>query len=313
MAEFLTDRDYNLLLETRVRHPRAVAKAAAARRRRPLINEQGTLFLVAADHAARGQFAVGADEMSMADRRALLTRLLIALSRPGVDGVVATADVAEDLLLLGALDGKVVIGSMNRGGLQGSTFEMDDRFTGYSVAGIQAGELDGGKMLLRLDDSSVGSVSTLEACSRAVSSLATAGLLAMVEPLPVTSRNGALRPDTDPDRVARAIAVASGLGTTSAYTWLKVPVVAEMSRVMAATTLPAVILGGDVNPAAGLGAMGWKQALAVDNVRGIVAGRTMLYPADGDVAAAVDYAAGLLATSSGLACASAQPATGEVR
>jgi hypothetical protein len=156
-------------------------------------------------------------------------------------------------------------------------------------------------MLLRLDDSSADSVSTLEACSRAVSSLAAAGLLAMIEPLPMTRKNGGLRPDTDPDRVARAIAVASGLGTSSAYTWLKVPVVAEMNRVMAATTLPATILGGDVNPAVGLGAMGWEQALAVHNIRGIVAGRTMLYPADGDVASAVDYAAGLLEANSGLA------------
>ena len=268
----LSDRDYDLLLETRVRHPGAVAKAAGTRRRRPVIKERGTLFLIAADHAARGQLAVGPDAMTMANRRTLLTRLLIALSRPGVDGVVATADVVEDLLLLGALHDKVVIGSMNRGGLQGSAFEMDDRFTGYSVAGILAASLDGGKMLLRLDDNSADSVSTLEACSRAVSSLAAAGLLAMIEPLPMIRKNGALRPDTDPDRVARAIAVASGLGTSSAYTWLKVPVVAEMSRVMAATTLPAAILGGDVDPTVGLGAMGWEQALAIRNVRGIVAG-----------------------------------------
>jgi hypothetical protein len=42
--------------------------------------------------------------------------LVLALSHPGVDGVLATADIVEDLLLLRALDGKVVIGSMNRGG-----------------------------------------------------------------------------------------------------------------------------------------------------------------------------------------------------
>ena len=33
---------------------------------------------------------------------------------------------------MGALEDKVVIGSMNRGGLQGATFELDDRFTGYT-------------------------------------------------------------------------------------------------------------------------------------------------------------------------------------
>ena len=42
----------------------------------------------------------------------------------------------------------------------------------------------------------------------------------------------------------KAISVASALGTTSAYTWLKVPVVEDMERVLAASTLPALILGG---------------------------------------------------------------------
>jgi 5-deoxy-glucuronate isomerase len=74
----------------------------------------------------------------MADRYDLLSRLLIALGRPGVDGLLATADIVEDLLLLGALDGKIVIGSMNRGGLQDAVFELDDRFTGYDAATIAA-------------------------------------------------------------------------------------------------------------------------------------------------------------------------------
>ena len=72
----------------------------------------------------------------MASRTELLDRLVTALSRPGVDGLLATADIAEDLLLLGALEDKVVFASMNRGGLQGSVFEMDDRLTGYDVAGV---------------------------------------------------------------------------------------------------------------------------------------------------------------------------------
>ena len=63
----------------------------------------------------------------MASRTDLLERLLTALARPGVDGLLATADIIEDMLLLGALEGKVVFASMNRGGLQGSVFEMDDR------------------------------------------------------------------------------------------------------------------------------------------------------------------------------------------
>ena len=52
-----------------------------------------------------------------------------------MNGVLGTPDVLEDLLLLGALDDKVVIGSMNRGGLAGTAFEIDDRFTAYDARG----------------------------------------------------------------------------------------------------------------------------------------------------------------------------------
>jgi hypothetical protein len=85
--------------------------------------------------------------MAMADRAELLRRVRTALSRPGVDGFLGTPDLVEDLLLTGALEGKIVIGSMNRGGLTGTVFEIDDRFTGYDAAAIAAAGLDGGKML----------------------------------------------------------------------------------------------------------------------------------------------------------------------
>ena len=60
------------------------------------------------------------------------------LQHPDVDGVLGTPDIVEELLLLGALEDKVVIGSMNRGGLDGATWTMDDRFTGYDAASIAA-------------------------------------------------------------------------------------------------------------------------------------------------------------------------------
>ena len=92
-------------------------------------------MIVACDHPARGALGAPGNPMAMASRTELLERLVTALSRPGVDGLLATADIAEDLLLLGALEGKLVFSSMNRGGLQGSAFEVDDRSTGYDVQG----------------------------------------------------------------------------------------------------------------------------------------------------------------------------------
>ena len=65
------------------------------------------LFIVAADHTARGDGRrPGHDPHAMADRRSMLDRLLTALDNPRVDGVLASADIMEDLVLLGALDGR---------------------------------------------------------------------------------------------------------------------------------------------------------------------------------------------------------------
>jgi hypothetical protein len=202
-------------------------------------------MLIAADHPARGALGVRDDPLAMADRTGLLERLLVALSRPGVDGVLGTADVLEDLLALGALEGKVVVGSMNRGGLRGASFELDDRFTGYDAETIEAMGFDGGKMLCRIALDDAATAATLESCGRAITDLARRGLAAMVEPFMSSHSGGAVTNQLDADAVILSVAVASGLGARSAYTWLKLPVVDEMERVMAATTLPTLLLGGD--------------------------------------------------------------------
>jgi len=211
-----------------------------------------------------------------------------------VHGVLGTADVLEDLLLLGALDGKVVIGSMNRGGLAGTVFEIDDRFTGYDAAAIEAMGFEGGKMLLRIDPDDPATVAAIQACAGAVNELAGRRLMAIVEPFVCHRVDGRVRNDLSPEAMIRAVTVASGLGTTSAYTWLKVPVVADMEQVIGASTLPALLLGGEVPDDPQVAFAGWRKALALPNVKGIVAGRSLLYPAGGDVAAAVDTAVSLL-------------------
>ena len=283
------------LADTRALRPGAIPGAAARRgRRAELVGESGRLMLVAADHPARGALASGGDPLAMADRGELLDRLCVALERPGVDGVLGTPDVIEDLLLLGVLDGKVVIGSMNRGGLAGSSFEIDDRFTAYDADAIAASRLDGGKMLLRIDDTDPATVRTLEACAQAVSALAGHGLMAMVEPFISRRDGGRVRNDLSPEAAIRAISIASGLGRTSAYTWLKVPAVPDMERVMAASTLPALLLGGEVSSDRRGTLDGWRRAMRLPTVRGLVVGRSLLYPADGDVAGAVDAAVEVL-------------------
>jgi hypothetical protein len=87
---------------------------------------------------------------------------------------------------------------------------------------------DGGKMLFRIDPDDPATAPTMEACARAVSDLASHALMAMVEPFISHQVEGRVRNDLSPEAVIRSIVVASGLGHTSAYTWLKVPVVDEM-------------------------------------------------------------------------------------
>jgi len=283
------------LVETRVHRPGAVADAAAARvRPASLLGEHGRLMMIAADHPARGALRAGDRPLAMGDRADLLDRLCLALSRPGVNGVLGTPDVLEDLLLLGALDGKVVVGSMNRGGLAGTVFEIDDRFTAYDAAGIAASGFEGGKMLTRIDARDPATAATLEASAHAVSELAARGLMAMVEPFISHREDGRVRNELTAEAMTRASAVAAGLGTTSAHTWLKVPIVEEMERAMAATTLPALILGGEVADDQDAAFASWAKALSLPTVMGLVIGRSLLYPRGDDVAAAVDAAVGLL-------------------
>jgi hypothetical protein len=283
------------VIKTRALRPELVAEAAARRAPAPsVIGPHGRLVIVAADHPARGSLRAGRKMLAMADRADLLERICVALGRPGVGGVLGTADILEDLLLLGALEGKVVVGSMNRGGLAEAVFEMDDRFTGYDAAAIARMGFDGGKMLLRIDPDDPATAATMHACARAVSDLAGRQLMAMVEPFITRRVDGRVSNDLSPEAMIRAVTIASGLGTTSAYTWLKVPVVEDMERVMSASTLPAVLLGGEVPDDPEQAFAGWRKALRLPNVMGLMAGRSLLYPADDDVAAAVDTAVGLL-------------------
>lgn len=287
-------RDYAEVTELRARRPEAITQALADRRRRPFLGPDGRLMVVAADHPARGALGARGRTDAMASRVELLDRLRAALARPGVDGLLATADIAEDLLLLGALEDKVVIASMNRGGLQGASFELDDRMTAYDVPGIAAAGFDGGKMLMRIDLEDAGTVRTMEACAQAVTDLNRARLVAMVEPFVSSRRDGRVVNDLTPEGVIRSVHIAQGLGASSAYTWMKLPVVDQMERVMESTTLPTLILGGDPVAAPEETYAAWRKALDLPAVRGLVVGRALLFPPDDDVAAAVDMAVSLV-------------------
>ena len=283
--------------EIRATDPDRISRALAQRPRADL-SGAGRLMVIACDHPARGALGAGERPLAMADREDLLRRCMTALSRPGVNGFLGTAEIIEDLTLLGALDGKLVWGSMNRIGLQGASFEMDDRFGAYDADGIEVSHLDGGKMLTRINYADPASAATLEASAKAIDSLSERGLNAMIEPF--ISRwedDGRIVNDLSEEAVIRSISIAQALGRSSAHTWLKLPCVSDpvsMRRVMASTSLPSLILGGEVSTDPEATRASWAAALELPNVRGLVVGRSLLYPGNDDVEAAVDAAVALL-------------------
>ncbi|MCZ4517824.1 aldolase [Rhodococcus ruber] len=274
----------------RATDPQAIERAWATRVTRPTIRGNGRLMIVAADHPARGALSVGSNMTAMNSRTELLDRLRTALANPGVDGVLGSADILDDLVLLGALEDKVVFSSMNRGGLAGASFELDDRMTGATAASTAKARMNGAKMLTRIALDDPGTLATMTACAQAIDELAAANLIAMVEPFLSRRVEGRVKNDLSTDAVIKSIHITQGLGSTSAHTWMKLPVVPEMERVMDATTFPTLLLGGDPQTAPEETYASWARALEIPAVRGLIVGRTLLYPPDGNVEAAVGTA-----------------------
>ena len=292
---------YEAITDLRVRQPGFADGEADRRARRRVAAPDGKLVILAADHPGRASLRIQDDPLAMADRHEFLARILRVLSHPGIDGFMSTPDVVEDLLILAGLvrerggqsplDERLLIGCMNRGGLPGTAWEMDDRFTAFTTRRMLVLGMDGGKFMVRIDPTDRGSLATIEGCVRAVSELAEASLLSFLEPLPVVQDNGTYRVVRTARALTEAVSAASAMGASSLYTWIKLPTCPEFERVARATTLPVVILGGE--------AVGDPRPVLEDlrrgmtagaNVRGAMIGRNVLYPGADDpraIAAAV--------------------------
>jgi DhnA family fructose-bisphosphate aldolase class Ia len=279
---------YQGLLDVRVFEPASLQKALVGRRRRKQKTQDGNLLILAADHTARGKISLGLDPIAMSDRYNLLDRLTRCLALPEVDGVLASADILEELAFLGSLNDKLAIGTMNRGGIIGAKWELDDRLTSYDADHIESMGLDGGKTLIRIDYNDPSVARTIETVAALTTQLADRKLMAMIEPLPYKkSAEGMAILDDSDEALIKVVAIASGLGSSSAYSWLKVPATNRMSQVAAATSLPVLMLGGEPEGNPDELFNRWTLGMKEPNVRGLVAGRSLLYPVNGDSESAV--------------------------
>ena len=295
MTSALTDKQYNELIQARLKSPESFKKALISRKRRKLVGNDGRLLIVAADHTARGIISAGSEKYIIANRRLLLDRLVRSLSNPNVDGVLASADIVEELAWLGALESKLVFGTMNRGGYLGTTWGLDDPMTAYDADSIAELGLDAGKVLVRFEDTDIGVGRTIEYVVEAMRLLAEREIVCLVEPLPYKKdANGMPMLDKSTDRLDKIVSITAGFGSSASYTWLKLPAWTNHITLRESTTLPILLLGGD--PGENLDATfeEWRSALQIPNVIGLVAGRPLLYPFDNDVERSVDRAAKLV-------------------
>lgn len=301
-GSFLPARLMHRITDLRVQAPERIAAAAAARRRRPRLAPDGRLVIVAADHPARNVTRVGDDPLAMADRHAYLERIARVLAHPEIDGVMATPDILDDLFALecvlhdlghpGLLDGKVLVGCLNRGGLAGAAWELDDFLTAYTPEAVARLRLDGAKMMFRLHLQDRDAARALRYCAEWITALNRLGLPSFLEALPVVQESGTWRMHLDAGELARVVGIATALGDSSALTWLKLPYVPGFERVARATTCPILILGGESHgdPLRLLGQLAAAMA-AGPNVRGVLIGRNVLWPgAEDPLAVAVAVA-----------------------
>ncbi|MBS1872502.1 MAG: hypothetical protein JSU00_04760 [Acidobacteria bacterium] len=303
--EFLPDALIARVVDKRVTDPEYSSRVAANRVRRTSLTLDGKLNILAADHPARRVTKVGDDGIAMADRRDYLARIIRVMQAGDVDGLMATMDIVEDLLTIhglvresggeGLVDGKLLIASFNRGGLAGTAWELDDPVTGPSAETCVEWRLDGAKILLRIGDDDAGSLETVLASAEAITECNAEKIPMFLEPLPVVKTDKGWTVVKTAEALAKIAGVASALGDSSRYLWLKLPYCERYEVVARSTTLPILLLGGESagSPAPFLTQLA-SALQAGPNVRGALVGRNVLYPGDEDPLAMASAAGGII-------------------
>lgn len=301
--KFFSEDLWDRIGELRVDNPQIIEQRMKKRKQRKSITQNGKLVILAADHPARMVTNVGNDLTKMADRYDYLGRCARVLMASSVDGLMATADIIEDLVLIdhiyqektkkSFLDEKILIACTNRSGLAGAVHEMMDRVTAYrDVKKIKALNLDGAKMLLRFaipDAQDRYVLQTMEECSRYIEACNENGVPMFLEPLPVERVDGKYKLIMTADALTRVIGIASGLSSSTANLWLKIPYVNDYYRVAQAFSGPILMLGGEStgNPVGVLEQFVRGMGEGA-NVRGAMVGRNVLYPGQDDPAAVAE-------------------------
>lgn len=307
--QFMSEDVWDELCELRVNKKDIIKERMLKRKQRKQLAKDGNMVILAADHPARMVTNSGEDPVRMGDRFDYLGRCARVMMASSVDGLMATADIIEDLVLLDSiyqsrtkksfLDDRILIASMNRSGLAGAKYELLDRMTAYRDAKkVKELKLDGGKILLRLavpDPYDRYALQTMEECSRAIEVCNEVDLPVFLEPLPVAQIDGQYKVIMQADDLIRVIGVASGLSHSTSNLWLKIPYVENYWRVAQSFSGPILMLGGAStgNPVEMIEQFvrGMGEG---ENIRGAMVGRNVLYPGNDDPAAVAEAVCALV-------------------
>jgi len=256
---------------------------------RKRLYQRGALIL-AADHTARMNTEVGNNPYALLNRKELLSRIVRLLMTEYVDGVLVIPDVLDEILIanyilkerfgISLIDDKFIIASINRGGLKGSVFELDDKVTAYTPEDVKRLGLDATKVLLQLDKDNYYTSNTLTYITEVARKTLDLDIPLFIEVFPVKRVNNEYKFTGDPYELASAINVAAALGYSSVNKLLKVPYVHDFKIVAESTTLPIYLLGGGSGKAKDFVHQLNEAMNAGDNVVGAIIGRNILFPID---------------------------------
>jgi DhnA family fructose-bisphosphate aldolase class Ia len=199
------------------------------------VGDDSRLLILAADHRPRGVPTIERYDDYLAALRAALAHC---------DGILATAQPLADLAAdSGGEDLRTYL-SLNRTGLAGSAFELDDRLVA-TVGRAAADGCTGVKLMTRIAPDDPDGAAALELLGQVLEEARSAGMEALIEP--IFWRDGRMSRATE-DIVFAAV-IAHDLGSPL----LKVPVpfvpagpqrIAAVRRVVESVGVPVLFLGG---------------------------------------------------------------------
>lgn len=236
-----------------------------------IFRDDGRALIIAADHRQRGI------QGGLENFKSLTERMYVALGH--ADAIVTTKEPMATLISSHPESGrKGLLLSLNRAGLGGSVFEVDDRPVNSPAMASRWG-LDGTKFLLRIDPANPHTASQLETCGKLCEECDSLELPMIIEPLFCRESEGKLTVDTSPERVRYAAIIANDYSVPA----IKIPYPKGSTRskrrrdfrdIVASVSSRVLILGGSRTR------IDQVLAQAEDSVReggsGVVIGRNIL-------------------------------------